>query len=274
MSAVTSTSTRRRGRLLSDCVVVIERNIRHIPRVPDRLAGATIGPVMFVFLFAYVFGSAIAIPGGGSYREFLLAGIFVQTISFSGAYTAVGVSDDMQKGLVDRFRSLPMARSAVLIGRTVADLVQSGISVVVMSACGLIVGWRIHDGVLRAVLAFALLLLFGFAMSWLGTLAGLYVRSPEAANQLGFVAIFPLTFVANTFVPTAGMPPLLRTLADWNPVSATTAAARQLFGNPQPPSTGAWPMDHPVMASVGWSLLILAVVIPLAVRRYRLATSR
>ncbi len=176
----------------------------------------------------------------------------------------------MQKGIIDRFRSLPMARSAVLVGRTVADLIQSLLGLFVMSACGLVVGWRAHEGVGRTLAGFGVLLLFGFAMTWVGTFIGLIVRTPETANTLGFVILFPITFIANTFVPTQGMPALLRVLADWNPLSATVAACRQLFGNPGAAYTGdAWPLQHPVVASVGYSLLLLAIFIPLAVRRYR-----
>ncbi|MDP9374995.1 MAG: ABC transporter permease, partial [Chloroflexota bacterium] len=224
----------------------------------------------FVFLFAYVFGSAIQVPGGGSYREFLLPGIFAQSITFLAITTAVGVANDMQKGIIDRFRSLPMARSAVLVGRTVADLAQSVLGILVMAGCGLIVGWRAHNGLLSTLAGFGLLLLFGFAMTWVGTFLGMLVRTPETANTLGFVALFPITFIANTFVPTEGMPTFLRALADWNPLSATVAACRRLFGNPGAAYTGdAWPLQHPVAASLGYSLLLLAIFIPLAVRRYR-----
>lgn len=260
---------------LLDGLTITRRNLAHIRHVPERLLDVTLQPIIFVLLFSYVFGSAIGVPGGGSYREYLLPGIFAQSITFLAITTAVGVADDMAKGLIDRFRSLPMARSAVLTGRTVADLTQSVLGLVVMSACGLVVGWRAHNGLLSTLAGFGVLLLFGFAMTWFGTFIGLVVRTTETAQTLGFVALFPVTFIANTFVPTEGMPPFLRTLSEWNPLSATVAACRQLFGNPGAAYTGgAWPLQHPVVASIGFSLLILAIFIPLAITRYRTATAR
>ena len=258
---------------VADGLTVTRRNLAHIRRVPEKLLDVTLQPVIFVLLFAYVFGSAIQMPGGGSYREFLLPGIFAQSIAFLSITTAVGVANDMEKGIIDRFRSLPMARSAVLVGRTVADLTQSLLGLLVMSVCGLVVGWRAHEGVASTLAGFGLLLLFGFAMTWVGTYIGLVVRTPETANTLGFVCLFPITFIANTFVPTQGMPVVLRTMADWNPLSATVAACRQLFGNPGAAPTGtAWPLQNPVAASLGFSLLLLAIFVPLAVRRYHTAT--
>jgi ABC-2 type transport system permease protein len=258
----------------SDAVVVAVRNLRHIRQVPDRLLNATISPIMFVLLFAYVLGSAIAVKGS-NYRDFLMPGIFVQTVAFTCAYTAMGVANDMSKGLIDRFRSLPMARSAVLAGRTSADLVEGMIGIVVMALCGLAVGWRVHNDALHVLAGFALLVLFGFAMNWLGAIIGLIVRSPEAVQSLVFVTLFPITFVANTFVPTDNMTPWLRTVADWNPISALAAAARELFGNVGAPYTGsAWPLRHPVPAAFLYSFLLLAVFAPLAVRRYRSAVGR
>jgi len=258
----------------ADGLVVAGRNLRHIRQVPDKLLNATISPIMFVLLFAYVFGSAIPVRGG-NYREFLIPGIFVQTVAFTCAATAMGVSGDMSKGLVDRFRSLPMARSAVLVGRTSADLVEGMTGISVMAACGLAVGWRIHNGPGKALVGFALLLLFAFSMNWLGTVIGLLVKSPEAVQGLVFVTLFPITFVANTFVPTEHMTPWLRTVADWNPISALVAACRELFGNVAAPYTGrAWPLHHPVPAAFGYSVLLLMVFAPLAIRRYRTAVSR
>jgi ABC-2 type transport system permease protein len=257
-----------------DGVTVATRNLRHIRQVPDRLLNATVSPIMFVLLFAYVLGSAIAVRGG-NYRDFLMPGIFVQTVAFTCATTAMGVANDMSKGLIDRFRSLPMARSAVLVGRTSADLVEGLIGITVMAACGLAVGWRIHTGFLRGLAGFALLVLFGFAMNWLGTIIGLLMRSPEAVQSLVFITLFPITFVANTFVPTENMTPWLRNVADWNPISALVAACRELFGNVGAPYTGsAWPLQHPVPAAFGYSVLLLAVFAPLAVRRYRSAVGR
>jgi ABC-2 type transport system permease protein len=258
---------------IADSLTVTRRNLAHIRQVPEKLLDVTIQPVIFVLLFSYVFGSAIQVPGGGNYREFLLPGIFAQSITFLAITTAVGVANDMQKGIIDRFRSLPMARSAVLVGRTVADLTQSILGLFVMSLCGLVVGWRANEGLLNTLAGFGVLLLFGFAMTWLGTFIGIVVRTPETANTLGFVILFPVTFIANTFVPTQGMPTFLRTLADWNPLSATVAACRQLFGNAGAAYSGtAWPLQHPIEASIGYSLLLLVIFIPLSIYRYRTAT--
>ncbi len=260
---------------VSDSLTITRRNLAHIRHVPEKLLDVTLQPIIFVLLFAYVFGSAIQVPGGGSYREFLLPGIFAQSIAFLAITTAVGVANDMQKGIIDRFRSLPMARSAVLVGRTVADLTQSVLGIAVMSLCGLVVGWRAHNGLLSTLAGFGVLLFFGFAMTWVGTFIGLLVRSPETANTLGFVVLFPVTFIANTFVPTVGMPTILKTMAEWNPLSATVAACRQLFGNPGAAYTGdAWPLQNPVAASVGYSVILLIIFVPLAVYRYRVTSTR
>lgn len=270
----TNPATRLRW-AIADGLTVTRRNLIHIRRVPEKLLDVTIQPIIFVFLFAYVFGSAIQVPGGGNYREYLLPGIFAQSVAFLAITTAVGVADDMSKGLIDRFRSLPMARSAVLVGRALADLTHSILGVAIMSICGLIAGWRAHEGLLSTLAGFGILLLFGFAMIWVGTFIGLIVRATETAQVIGFVALFPLTFVANTFVPTQGMPAVLRVIADWNPLSATVAATRLLFGNPGTTYTGsAWPQQHPIVASIGFSLALLIIFAPLAVHRYRTATSR
>ena len=260
---------------VADALTVVRANLAHIAHVPEQLMDVTIQPLMFVLLFAYVFGSAITVPGGGSYRSFLMPGIFTQSLAFTAITTAVAVANNMAKGVIDRFRSLPMARSAVLLGGTAADLIKNVLAVAVMAGCGLLIGWRTDHGLDQTAAGIALLLLFGFAMSWLGTFIGLIVRQPETAQVFGFVFMFPLTFVANTFVPTAGMPRVLRSVANWNPLSATVAACRQLFGDPgvAPPS-GAWPLHHAVLASAGYSLLLLAVFLPLAVYRYRTATAR
>jgi ABC transporter DrrB family efflux protein len=224
-----------------------------------------------VLLFAYVFGDSIAIPGA-DYRSYVVVGIFVQTLAFAAGGSASSMADDMQSGIVDRFRALPMARSAVLVGRTVADLGATVIGLAVLSLSGLIVGWGIHSSAAEAAAGYALLLAFAFAMSWLGTLLGLLVRSPAAVMGVVFVTMFPLTFVSNMFVASERLPAVLQTIADWNPLSAVTAAARELFGNPGAVPAGApWPLQHAVLAAVLWCAAIVAVCAPLAVRRYRSA---
>jgi ABC-2 type transport system permease protein len=260
---------------LVDGWVVAKRNLIKIKRIPDLLIFSTIQPIMFVLLFAYVFGGAISIPGV-DYREYLMAGIFTQTVAFGSGITAIGLADDLQKGIIDRFRSLPMARSAVLVGRTTSDLVNNVIVVVVMSVTGLVIGWRIHSSFMQALAGFALLLAFAYALSWGMAIIGLAIRSPEVFNQASFMAIFPMTFVANTFVPTDNMPGVLKVIAEWNPVSSLTQAVRELFGNtvPNRPAPDAWPLQHPVLASVGWIVVMLVIFVPLAVGRYKKAVSR
>ncbi|MGW2248975.1 ABC transporter permease [Kitasatospora sp. NPDC001660] len=260
---------------LHDSWVVAKRNLRRMSRIPEIVVFGLMQPVMFVLLFSYVMGGAIQIPGtqasSTSYIQFLMAGIFAQTVTFATAGASAGIAEDMTKGLVDRFRSLPMARSAVLVGRTLADLCQTAFTVIVLALVALAVGWRIHDGILDALGAFVLLLLLGYAFSWIGALIGLSVRSPEAATSAGLIWLFPLTFVSNAFVPVGSMPGWLQGIAYWNPFSATVQACRDLFGNQVGPVDSAWPMQHAALVSLGWSVLITTVFSWLSVRRYRSA---
>ncbi|MFF9644639.1 ABC transporter permease [Kitasatospora aureofaciens] len=260
---------------LHDSWVVAKRNLRRMSRIPEIVVFGLMQPVMFVLLFSYVMGGAIKIPGTDSssdtYIQFLMAGIFAQTVTFATAGASAGIAEDMTKGLVDRFRSLPMARSAVLVGRTLADLCQTAFTVVVLALVALAVGWRVHDGVLSALGAFGLLLLLGYAFSWIGALIGLSVRSPEAATSAGLIWLFPLTFVSNAFVPVSSMPGWLQGVAYWNPFSATVQACRDLFGNQVGPVDNTWPMQHAALVSVLWSLVITAVFSWLSVRKYRSA---
>jgi ABC transporter DrrB family efflux protein len=230
----------------------------------------TVQPVIFVLLFVYIFGSAIHVPGGGNYHEYLIGGMFGMALTGTAQGTAVGVSADMATGLIDRFRSLPIARSAVLAGRVLADLLTEVIAIVVLIVTGLAVGWRIHDGFGDALAALGLCLLIAFAMTWVGACAGMVVKNPEAAQAAGFIFFLPLVFVSNTFVPTQGMPAWLRVVANWNPVSAVASSCRNLFGNPNPSSTiQAWPMQHPEFATIVWSVGLFALFAPLAVHLYR-----
>ncbi|MEU5018286.1 ABC transporter permease [Streptomyces angustmyceticus] len=270
------------SRSVRDSLVVAKRNLIRMLRIPEVVIFGLIQPIMFVVLFTYVFGGSINVPGAPvgdaqAYREFLMAGIFAQTVTFATAGAGAGIADDMHKGLIDRFRSLPMSRGAVLTGRTLADLVQTALTLVVLAVVALLIGWRAHESLVEVLAGFALLLLLGYAFSWIGALIGLTVRTPEAATSGGLIWLFPLTFISNAFVPVNGMPTFLQHVAEWNPFSATVAAARQLFGNTigtMPKSvTGAWPMEHPVLASAIWSVLIIAVFRTLAVRKYRSATA-
>ncbi|QNP64973.1 ABC transporter permease [Streptomyces genisteinicus] len=280
--AVKIVAPRPRGGIVqsvNDSLVVARRNLIRMTRIPEMILFGIIQPVMFVVLFTYVFGGSIAIPGAGvsagAYKEFLMAGIFAQTVTFATAGAGAGIADDMHKGLIDRFRSLPMARGAVLTGRTLADLVQTAITLAVLAVVALLVGWRTHEGIGSVLAGFGLLLLLGYAFTWIGALIGLSVRTPEAATSGGLIWLFPLTFISNAFVPVNGMPTFLQHVAEWNPFSATVAAARELFGNTIPgvpqSVTGAWPMEHPVLASLIWSALIIVVFRTLAVRKYRRA---
>ncbi|CAN5897844.1 ABC transporter permease [soil metagenome] len=260
----------------ADGAVIAKRNLIKIKRVPDLLVFTTLSPIMFVLLFGYIFGSAIDVPGDINYREFLMAGIFGQTVIFGATITGAGMAEDIQKGIIDRFRSLPMSRSAVLVGRTVSDIVNNVIVIIVMSATGLAIGWRIRTSVLEALGGFLLLLLFAYAISWMMAWVGLLVPSPEVVNNASFVTIFPLTFIANTFVPPDNFPAILRTFAYWNPVSSVVQATRELFGNTNPaiPVPDYWSTQHPVVYSLIWVAIILAVFVPLSIRQYKRAASR
>jgi ABC-2 type transport system permease protein len=260
---------------LLDGHVVAKRNLIKIKRVPEVLVFVLISPIMFVLLFAYVFGEAIDVPGV-SYREFLIAGIFAQTVIFGATFTGAGLAEDMQKGIIDRFRSLPMSRSAVLVGRTASDIVYNVLSIAIMSITGLLVGWRIRGSVLDAVTGFLVLLLFAYAFSWIMAFVGLLVPSVEVINNASFIVIFPLTFIANTFVDIDSLPGPLRTFALWNPVSAVTQSARELFGNTSPafPPPDVWSLQNPVAYTLIWVVIILAVFVPLSVWQYKRAASR
>ena len=256
--------------LIADVAVLARRVLARMAREPETLMDVTIQPLLFVLLFAYVFGGAIPLPGGGNYHEYLIGGMLAMGLAMTAPGTAVALVTDMSTGLIDRFRSLPMSRSAVLAGRTLADLVTQAIGAVVVAGVGLAIGWRIHTSVAEASAAFGLALLFGYAFTWTGACLGMVLRSPEAAQQMGFVLFLPLTFVSNAFVPTQGMPGWLQAIANWNPMSALAAAARDLFGNPNPAaSVQVWPMQHPELAVIGWSAALLAVFAPLAVHLYR-----
>lgn len=272
--------------LVSDSLTIMRRNIIKIRRVPDLLVFTTLQPIMFVLLFGFVFG-ALAPGDPRGYREFLLAGVFAQTVVFGGTFTGYGMAEDMQKGVIDRFRTLPMHPGAVLAGRTLSDVVNNTISLVVMALTGLIIGWRIRDGVLGAVIAFALLLLFAYAVSWIMAWVGLKVRSPEVVGNASFMVIFPLTFIANTFVPSENMPSILRTFAGWNPVSTLTHAARENFGNlgamagngmpeaaVRSQAEYTWALQYAEIYTLGWVALILAVFVPLSIRQYQRAVAR
>jgi ABC transporter DrrB family efflux protein len=256
--------------VVADASVIAGRNVVKITRVPEVLVFVLLSPIMFILLFAYVFGNSIDVPGT-TYREFLIAGIFAQTVMFGATFTGAGIADDMQKGIINRFRSLPMSRSAVLAGRTASDVIYNLLSIMIMAGTGLVVGWRIRGSILDAVAAFALLLLFAYAISWVMAFIGLTVPSVEVVNNAAFMVIFPLTFVANTFVPAENLPGPLRAFAEWNPVSAVTQAARELFGNVPPgtPEPAAWPLQNPVLYTLIWVVIIIAVFAPLSVARYQ-----
>jgi len=252
---------------LKNTWVLARRSIARIAREPEQLSDVTIQPVIFVLLFTYVFGSAIHLAGG-SYHQFLISGMFGMTMVGTAPGTAVGLTADMSTGLIDRFRSLPISRAAVLAGRTLSDLATQVLGLVVLVATGLAVGWRMERGLGDALLAAGLSLLIAFAMTWVGACAGMLLRSPETAQALGFIFFLPLSFVSNAFVPTQGMPTWLRDFANWNPMSAVAATCRKLFGG-DVPTPDAWPMQHPELATAIWSVALIAVFAPTAVYLYR-----
>jgi ABC transporter DrrB family efflux protein len=255
--------------MVRDGLIVMWRNLKRIPRIPELAIFAILQSIMFVLLFAVVFGGAIPIPGGGNYNEFLMPGIFAQTIVFAAGTTAIGITDDSQKGIIDRFRSLPMARSAFLAGRSLADVIYNAGILVVLIVSGLFVGWTVRTGLGGFVAGVALLLLFAFAMSWLGIFLGLNVPTVEVANQVIFTVLFPITFLSNVFVPPATLPDWLQPIAEWNPTSTLTASLRELWGNPNPYVSGSFPSENPVLVTLGWVVGFIVVFGPLGVRRYR-----
>ncbi|MBA2556948.1 MAG: ABC transporter permease [Chloroflexi bacterium] len=246
------------------------KRIPRIPRIPELAIFAVLQSMMFVLLFAFVFGGAIPLPGGGNYREFLMPGIFAQTIAFASATTAIGMADDMAKGIIDRFRSLPMARSAVLVGRTFSDVLYNTAILFVLMAAGWFVGWTVNTGVGELLAGIALLALFTYAMSWVGVWLDLSVPNVEVGQQVAFTTIFPLTFISSVFVPPQTLPDFLRPIAEWNPVSTLASSLRGLWGNPNPfVSASGIPAEHPILVTIMWVLIILAIFVPLGVRKYR-----
>jgi len=259
---------------LRDIAVLTGRNLVHIAREPLQLSDVTVQPVLFTMLFVYVFGAGVTLPHGGSYAAFAIAGLLALNLTTSSIGTAVGLSTDLNGGVIDRFRTLPMWRPAVLVGRSLADLLTAAICALIVAATGLAIGWRPEGSIAATLAGFAVFLLFSYALSWLCACLGILSKGPESAQGIGLVILFPLALVSNALVPTEHMPTILRVIADWNPVSAVTAAARQLFHNPNPSATiQDWPMQHPVTTSLLWSIALLAIFAPLAAHLYRRRTT-
>ncbi|MGD1034628.1 MAG: ABC transporter permease [Candidatus Dormibacteria bacterium] len=270
MSARVAVQTERQllGGLL-DAYTATRRFLIRGMRQPDVIFGSVLIPVIFVVLFGYVFGSSIRLPGGGNYRSYLMPGLFAMSVLFNSNNVAVAVATDMSEGVVDRFRTLPIARSAIVIGRSLSSLILGIPVLVVMIVCGLAVGWRPEDGLGNAVLALLLFELFGYAIGWLGVLVGLLAGGAQAADVIISIPTFLLGFISSVFVDPALMPPWLRVIAYWNPVSAVVTAGRQLFGNTiGPPPSGVWSLDHPIATTIALAAIIMIVVIPICVRRY------
>jgi ABC transporter DrrB family efflux protein len=258
--------------LVSDSLVLARRQLEHVRQLPEKLLDVTLQPIMFTVLFAFVFGKVIAVDGG-SYREYLLGGILVQTIGFGIMGPAVSIANDLREGVVDRMRTLPMARAAYLIGHVIAELGATAIAITIISLSGLIIGWGIYSDVPHAIAGYGIVLLFAFAMIWCGTLLGMTVRTPDAAQGIVFMTVFPLTFLATTFVPINGYEGVLHTVAAYNPISALAAAVRTLFGNPTAtPPDAPWPLLHPVTVSLVWSIGIILISVPTTIRMFRVRT--
>ena len=282
---MTTMAVRRRpiiGWGLHDGLVVARRNLIQTIRIPELLFFSIVQPVIFVLLFAFVFGGAIPIPGSDPtaaadasiYRQYLMPGIFGQTVAFASAASTVGLAEDMHRGIIDRFRSLPMAAGGVLLGRTFADAARQVLVLFVLSVTGFLIGWRINDGILNAIYAYLLLLFFAYTLSWIGSWIGLYMPNPETAQTAGLVWLFPLTFLSNAFVPISSMPTWLQPIAQWNPISSLVLATRELFGNPTGIVGEAWPQQNPILDTLISCVVLIAIFAPLAVRRYRRTTAR
>ena len=258
-----------------DSLVITKRQLLQLARVPEVLVFSTIQPVMFVLLFRYVFGGSIETGQPGGYVQLLMPGIFVQTVAFTLAATASGLAEDMKKGLIDRFRSLPISRSALIVGRTLGDSLLNIVVLAVMGIAGYIVGWRPTSGVFSIILAFLFLLFFGYALSWVGIYIGLSARDARVVQNVSFLVTFPLTFLSNAFAPTTGMPRPLQYVAEWNPVSTMVAACRQLFGleNEFGATAGSFPSENPLTMSLIYMAIIMIVFVPMSVKKYKNASN-
>ncbi len=256
-----------------DTMVITQRQLRLLTRVPEVLIFSTIQPVMFVLLFRYVFGGSIDSGQPGGYVQLLMPGIFVQTVAFTLAGTASGLAEDLKKGLIDRFRSLPISQSALVVGRTLGDSLLNIVVLAVMGIAGYIVGWRPSSGVLNVAIGFLFLLLFGYALSWVGIYVGLSASDARVVQNVSFLVTFPLTFLSNAFAPTTGMPRPLQYFAEWNPVSTMVAACRELFGleNQFGATAGSFPSENPLLTSFIYMIIIMAIFIPVSVRKYKRA---
>ena len=276
MPHLDTTEPRRARGLVHDTWVIARRGLMHLRRQPEQLTDATVQPVMFVLLFAYVFGGAISVPGGGEYREFLMGGIFAQTVVFSAFGVALSLATDRRNQATDRFRSVPIARGALLGGHAVTSMMKAMLPILLMSLCGLVIGWRIHTGLVEAVIGYAVLAAFSFAMIWVGILLGSVIATPEGVSGVAFSVLFPITFMASTFVPTRTMPGVLRVIAEWNPVTTLSDAVRVQFGNPNTPilPDDPWSIAHPLAYSLIWIIAIVVISAPLAVRAYERSLSK
>jgi ABC-2 type transport system permease protein len=259
--------------VLTDATIFARRNLEHIRQVPEKLTNVTIQPLMFVLLFAYVFGGAIKV-GGAGYKEYLIGGILIQTLAFAMMGPAMSIATDLKEGVIDRFRSLPSRRAAYLLGHYLAEMAGSLLTIVVLLGSGFVVGWRAHTGFLDIAEGVLLLLVFASAMIWLGLWLGILVRSPDAVMGIGFVIVFPITFISNAFVPMDSLPTALQWVAAVNPVSVMIAAVRTLFGNPVAPVTKhVWPIDNPVGAAWIYSIGLVVLGWIIAQRRYKARTT-
>jgi ABC-2 type transport system permease protein len=257
-----------------DVVVMTRRNLVHIGREPMQLSDVTVQPVLFTVLFIYIFGAGMALPGGASYKQFAIAGLLTMNLVTSSMGTGVGLATDLSTGMVERFRTLPMWRASVLVGRTISDLLSAAVCATIVAITGLALGWRAGHSIWSVLGGFGVALLFSYALTWPTACLGLIAKAPESAMSIGFVIIFPLAFVSNALVPTVHMPSWLRLIADWNPVSSVTSSVRDLFGNPNPvPSGGAWPVEHPLAAALVWSAALIAVGAPLAAHLFHRRTT-
>ena len=261
-------------RAVTDTLIITQRQLRLLTRVPEVLIFSTIQPVMFVLLFRYVFGGSIDTGQPGGYVQLLMPGIFVQTVAFTLAGTASGLAEDMKKGLIDRFRSLPISQSALVMGRTFGDSLLNIVVLAVMGIAGYIVGWRPSSGALSVAIGFLFLLFFGYALSWVGIYVGLSASDARVVQNVSFLVTFPLTFLSNAFAPTTGMPRALQYFAEWNPVSTMVAACRELFGleNQFGATAGSFPSENPLLTSFIYMIIIMAIFIPISVRKYQRAS--